>query len=274
MHNDTPFYLNYLAEELKKRQQRNGQYSLRSFARDLSVAPSWVSEILSGKKGVSEKKANELSYSLGLSKKEAQVFILSAKAAHSRRSSDRVTAAEKIKKLAADGTTFKKMKSSEFKLINAWYFQTILELTELESFDHSLIWISKKLKLPLRLTTESVQKLLSLGWLQIKNGKMKSTYNESETEFDIPSLALKEYHQEMLTLASRALFEQEVKVREFSNMTLAFDSSKINEAQKFIRTFQKQFAEKFYQPEFKKDSVYQLSMQLFRLDQKDLKNEK
>ncbi|MBC7467644.1 MAG: TIGR02147 family protein [Bdellovibrio sp.] len=269
MHYRTTFHLEYLGQELKERQRRNPQYSLRSFARDLSVAPSWVSEVLNGKKGMSEQKATQLSESLGLSKKEAKVFVLSAQATHSRRASDRIAAAEKIKTLASNQTTFKKIKSDEFQFISSWYFQTILELTELEGFDHSVQWLSKKLGLPLRVTTNAVQKLVSLGWLKISEGQIKASYNESETEFDKPSSAIKDYHHEILMLAKNALFEQDIQSREFSNMTLAFDSAKVAEAQKFIRAFQKQFSEKFYNPGSKKNSVYQLSMQLFRLDQKD-----
>ena len=102
------------------------------------------------------------------------------------------------------------------------------------------------------------------------NGRLVSCYNETETEVDVPPAAIKKYHQEILDCAQRSLSEQRVQQREFTNMTLAFDSSRIKEARTAIRTFQKTFAQEFYQKDKKKDSVYQLSVQLFRLDQEDI----
>ena len=46
-----------LNEKFKERVQANSAYSLRSFARDLKVSPSTLSEIFNQKKGLSQKLA-------------------------------------------------------------------------------------------------------------------------------------------------------------------------------------------------------------------------
>ena len=45
-----------------------------------------------------------------------------------------------------------------------------------------------------------------------------------------------------------------------------FSEKQMQEAKEYVRAFQKSFAEKFYSETKSKDSVYQLSIQLFRLD--------
>ncbi|MGZ3775939.1 MAG: DUF4423 domain-containing protein, partial [Bdellovibrio sp.] len=65
-----------------------------------------------------------------------------------------------------------------------------------------------------------------------------------------------------------AIQEQAVQQREFLNMTLAFNAEKTKEAKQALRKFQQEFAEKFYDENKNKDSVYQLSIQFFRLDKK------
>lgn len=50
----------FLAEELASRKQRNPAYSLRAFARRLQMSPSFLSEVLKGKKAVSPSRAEAL----------------------------------------------------------------------------------------------------------------------------------------------------------------------------------------------------------------------
>jgi len=260
------FYREYLNHELQKRQHRNSRYSLRSFARDLNMTASCLSEVMNGKKGISQKRASSVAALLNLRRKEFSLFILSAKAAHSRKKADRYSALTEIKKLSAENVTFKKLTTTDFNFISSWYFQAILEVIELEDFDNSPEWIAKKLNLPVSLIKHAIQKLTDLNLLTVEKGIIKASYDESETDFDIPSDSIKQYHYEMLMMARTALYDQDVTSREFSNMTLAFDTSKLPEAKKFVRDFQRQFAEKFYSKKSAKNSVYQLSMQLFRLD--------
>lgn len=50
----------FLAGELASRKQRNPAYSLRAFARRLQMSPSFLSEVLKGKKAVSHSRAEQL----------------------------------------------------------------------------------------------------------------------------------------------------------------------------------------------------------------------
>lgn len=69
-----PDYRIILRSELAERCKHNPNYSLRAFARDLGIAPSRVSEILSGKQGLSRKAALSIAERLGLSTEEAEAF--------------------------------------------------------------------------------------------------------------------------------------------------------------------------------------------------------
>jgi transcriptional regulator with XRE-family HTH domain len=56
----------YLAQELLRRKERNPSYSLRSFARDLRLSPSCVSEILNNKRSPSPKNVRKIAEKLAL----------------------------------------------------------------------------------------------------------------------------------------------------------------------------------------------------------------
>lgn len=269
MSNSAQTHVIYLSSELKKRQHRNARYSLRSFARDLEVSPSWMSEVLNSKKGMSRAKATSLATLLGLSAVEAEAFALSAQAAHSRSATAREDAVQRLKKLEKKSSIVKKMSEEDMTIAGSWYFNAILELIEVNKAA-TPEWIAKRLRLPGNLVAAALDKMLGLGWVRNEAGQLSVSFSESETDYDLPSASIKNYHDEVMDQAKLALFELGVHEREFINMTVAFDSGKLAEAKRAIRAFQKDFAEKFYQPEQKSNSVYQLSVQLFRLDRDEV----
>ena len=64
--------------ELKNRQRRNARYSLRAFARDLRVSPSFLSEVLAGKYQLSHAKAEDVAERLRFDEPMKSAFIAKA----------------------------------------------------------------------------------------------------------------------------------------------------------------------------------------------------
>lgn len=77
-------YRAFLRDELSRRQARNARYSLRSFARDLGLAPPRLSDILRGRYGLSGAAAAELAARLRMSEEESFHFRDLAEAEHGR----------------------------------------------------------------------------------------------------------------------------------------------------------------------------------------------
>jgi len=261
-----PFHFTYIAEEYARRCQANPHYSLRAFARDLDVTPSWLSDFLSEKKGLSPLAAERFVTLLGFSNSEAKLFILSVKAHHSRSAKAREDAQKELATLKKSSSF--KMMSKDFSLTGTWYHQAVLELTEVEGFSHQETEIAERLKLPLATIKRALVQLQEAGLLEIKNGKMKSCYPETESTIDLPSVAIRKYHEQIIQKGLTALNEQSVHQREYASTTFAFDASRTAEAKKALRKFQKEFADEFYTKSKNKNSVYQLSLQFFRIDQK------
>ncbi|MGZ3769808.1 MAG: TIGR02147 family protein, partial [Bdellovibrio sp.] len=240
------FHVSYLNQELERRLLKNSQYSLRSFARDLSITSSWLSEVLNGKKGISAKKSKELCYSLGLSATESKLFQLSVKSCHARKEKDRKEALLELKNVNRAHGSSSKMQAEDFGALSDWYHLAILELTELDDCENRPEWFAKKLNLPVKIISEAVKHLIDQKQLKVVDGKLKASHAQTETTFDVPSETIKKYHRQILEKASHAIQEQAVQQREFLNMTLAFNAEKTKEAKQALRKFQQEFAEKFY----------------------------
>jgi uncharacterized protein (TIGR02147 family) len=260
------FHLQYLTTEYYKRMQKNPHYSLRSFARDLDVPASWLSEFLNSKKGMSLENAKKICQALSLSPADASMFTLSVRAHHSRSPQDRKTARAEIK--AYKIVDAFKMKPADFVETGAWYHQTILELTEVEDFEHTEADIARRLRLPLPTIKRAVQSLQSAGVLVLENGKMKASFPETQSPMDTPSYAMRKYQEQILEKGATALHEQPLDAREFISVTFAFDAERVKAAKEALRKLHKQFTDEFYVESDSKNSVYQLSLQFFRMDQK------
>jgi len=154
----------------------------------------------------------------------------------------------------------------KFSTISEWYLAILRELISLPNFQESPAWISKKLRQKIspdqvRLAIES---LVKFGFLIRHEGtgelQMPSDTN-LWTEQDIPSVAIRRHHAQMMQRAVEALTEQEVNSREFISCNFQMDRSKMQEAKTVLREFQESFYKRFASS--KGNSIYQLSLQFF-----------
>jgi uncharacterized protein (TIGR02147 family) len=258
-------HLSILQAELKIRRERNSAYSLRSFGRDLGLAPSALSSLLSGKKGLSEKKAASIAKKIGLGEAEQEMFLLSARARHARRKAARAGAEAEL----ANRRSSHQIEEREIALAQNWYHQTILELTELKDCAHSIEWFAGRLGLSLAETRAGIERLQKLGWLTREKGQYKAKWTTTTASSEIPSQAIKGFHRQILAKADQAILRQDLAAREFQSTTIAFDTRKLKDAKKAIRDFQQKFSQEFYLASKTKNSVYQISIQFFRLDEEE-----
>jgi len=77
-------YREILTREFLKRNRANPRYSQHAFARLIGLGPSRLSEILSGKDGLSHARARSVAEKLRPGPEEARLFVDLAEARHAR----------------------------------------------------------------------------------------------------------------------------------------------------------------------------------------------
>jgi len=161
-----PFYSEVLKQELAKRVNRNSQYSLRAFARSLDLGASALSQIMDGKRQISDKIIQRLTSKLDLSPQDHKKFIQSVaeykKHSGLKRLSPSIKEALKNKPKQA---TAKDLTADIFKAISEWYHSAILELTFTEGFKSDHRWIASQLGIGITEAKLAVERLLELGLL-------------------------------------------------------------------------------------------------------------
>ncbi len=258
-------YNQILMNEFEKRNSINHRYSLRSFARDIRMSPSRLSEILNQKRGLSPQKAQEILKYLPISEENKKLFLLAVEAKHHRSPKRKSEALNEINSFMQKNKETKKINETQFGHISGWYYYALLELIETKNFKNDCEWIAQKLHLNKTIVESALDKLETLNLIKKKNDSYENNYDVTTTSFDESSTSLKKYHSQILRKAEKELFKQDVQDREFLGMTMAFDKQDIKKAKKLIRKFQEDFANEFG-VSVEKNSVYQLNVQFFRLD--------
>jgi transcriptional regulator with XRE-family HTH domain len=228
----------WLQSEFSRRCRVNERYSLRAFAAHLDLHSSTLSQILSGKRRVSRKLVSKVYEQIGrpgplqnsLPQREAAAFV--------------------------------QMQTDAFALISDWYHYAILDLVLLKGFQNSPLWIAKKLSISQAAAGLAVGRLLRMGLLKEKNGKLtKSQPFYTNYEEGVSSQAHKEYQRQIITKALQAIDFCSPEKKDITGMTIAADSSKLNEAKIMIKKFRRELCE--FLEVGRADSVYHLALQLY-----------
>jgi plasmid maintenance system antidote protein VapI/predicted transcriptional regulator len=234
----------YLQKDFLKKKSLNPRYSLRAYAKSLSISPSHLSLLLSDQRVVKYKSALKIGENLGLTPSQLFSYL----------KIDSKTVRSKEKKI---------LSSTEFSLISEWYYYAILGISNLTSNSTNINWIAKKLNLPYSTVSKAYRELLKYGHIIEKWGQFKQATPNHRTTDDVPSLKIKHYHKQNLKLAADKLDQTPPELREFCTMTIPIHPKNISAAKQMIRRFKEEFSEELDRG--KQTEVYNLCIQFFPL---------
>lgn len=254
-------YREILKNEFEQRNLKNSRYSLRSFARDLGLSPSRLSEVLNGRYGLSRKASEDIANRLSFSKSEKERFCDLVDLSHARSKTKKELARIRLKKSVL---MYKTMELDAFKIISDWHHLAILELTYLDDFKNDSTSMGRVLGISPATVETAIERLKKVGLLKERSGKLIATEDFSAIGDDKPSSAVRNFHKQIIERALSALFEQNFEERDFSSVVMAISKCKLPRAKELIRKFKRDFSE-LVTDTTSKDSVYCLGVQFFNL---------
>lgn len=241
----------FFQHELLDRCRKNPKYSLRAFARQLSLHPGTLSQILRGKRRVSNRLLLCLAGKLDITPDKLNTLLES--------NADRNHA----RKWRAD---IPMLANDVFTVIADWYHFAILELISVNGFEANENWVSKRLGISVVEIKNAVSRLKRLKLLEIgPSGEWLVCYhNIGVTDEIVTTPAMRKLQRQLLEKALSALDEVPVERRDQSSMTMAIDSLNISQARDLITRFRRDLCA-LLQSSPHKNSVYNLTISLYPL---------
>jgi len=245
-------FQSWLFHELERRKSINPKYSIRSFAKQLGSSPATISQVLSGKRPLTLKLANQLASKTEMSPADRKRFFGAIAFPTSASSS-------------SDGRdNFLQLENDVFLTIADWYHFAILSLGEIRGNRWNADWISTRLGISLSEARRAMQRLSRLGLIERRGLGFKQSGQNLVTKHDVPSDAVRANHRQILEKSLSALTSP-VDQREFGSLTIAADARRLPEIKSWLRKTQRDFVDEFGS-DTRNNGVFNLAMHFFRLD--------
>jgi uncharacterized protein (TIGR02147 family) len=232
-------------------QRVNPSYSIRAFAKKLQVSSGALSEILAGKRRLTESLAKRIISRLAMRPRDARRLMLLVQEEYIEAS------------CMGEDTASTTVPVDEFELISQWEHFAILSLTETKGFKSDVKWIAERLGISFSKAKRAILRLESLGHLVNEGGKLKRKKTRLQSSDDIINISVRRSHYGDLDLAKRSLDRDDISIRDFTSITLPADTHLMEMAKKKIRRFQDEMESLFEGNDC--DEVYRMNIQLYPL---------
>lgn len=168
----------------------------------------------------------------------------------------------------------RRLDHSMFEYLSRWYFPAIREMAARCDFKADPEWIAGRLCPPItkREAAKALDVLFDLELLsRDENGEIVRGELSVTTGHEVRSLAIGNYHRQMLERAAESITEVSRELRDISALTVCVHRDRVAEFKARIHEFREQLLE-FGDSEENPEVVYQLNIQLFPLTQIEEEN--
>jgi uncharacterized protein (TIGR02147 family) len=242
-----------LRERLSAAIRRNPRFSLRSFAKQLGIDHSTLSQVLRSRRRLSGRALRAVGKRMGLSEETIRSY--------SRRSGKKPN----FNRLP-DNLRSYHFDLDTFQFLSVWYHYAILELIQVQGFKTDSRWIAKTLGIAVEDVNIALQRLLRLGLLEMPRRDIwidKSGDAEFHTA-DLTEAASNQMNREIHELAIDSIKRIPSSDRVHRQMVVALPSSKLPRLRMLADEFIGELRSLISEGD-KSDDVYQLDISVFSI---------
>jgi uncharacterized protein (TIGR02147 family) len=237
---------------------------MRAFARDMSISPSRLSEVMNGKGDLSKDKAVVVTKKLRMSPSRASNFLDLIDGVSAPLPEQRDAARSRVSKRAETHANFRDLSTDDFKHISDPLYLTVWCFMQLPKFDGSPATICAQLKINGIVVFDILRRLESLNLIRRDGAKWIGLPVDFTTAGKIPSSVVRDFHKELSSLGQKSIQEQTINTRVLDSIVIPFNSTRLGEIHQRITAFSQSLMKDFGD-ESTADSVYGMSLQFFRM---------
>lgn len=228
-------------------------------------SPTVLKDVIDKKKNLSPVSAERFAQAFKLNPEEQKYFLILIKF------NTAATAAEKDRYFS-ELTQLRKTSShrtivpDEYEILDNWWTLTLREALSLPDYKHSKKWLSRIVQPAI--SEEDVSRSLEIleraGMIKKENGHWESCDAVIKTERNVQSIKVTRYHDQMISLAQKALWQVPSHEREISGTTLRIPLDKVKDIKNRLYEMRQSILQMAQECE-EADQVFQLNFQLFPL---------
>ncbi len=250
---ETPFYLEYLTAFFEQQKASSTKFTLRDFGAYLDIDSASLSSIMRGKRPFPIAKIDHACEKLSLSNTQRKEFIDSIIDLKNRNKAQKHK--EHVEEIILN-------EDDSYQFISQLDYSSALSLLKLYRRNISVEEMAQKLGISYNIAGRIMDRLAT--W-KISDYYLRDHYEQKvirlTTTQDQKSEALKESHRQGLDLAKEKMEEIGIMQRDFSSLTLAVNTQKLDKAKKLIKRFRKEMD--LLLEDGDEDQVYYLGVQFF-----------
>ncbi len=262
-------FRDFLRDFYEHKRQEHSFYSYRLFSQKAGFSsPNFLKLVIDGKRNLSKESVFKCMRALNLTKPETDYFENLVFFNQSQTLDEKNAYLAKLlkhRKKSEPG----RIEESEFEYYSAWYHPVIRELATAKDFRDDFRALGKMI-IPAISGDEvqkSVQLLLKLGYIvRSEQGGYEKTSLSLSTGPQVRSVAVANYHKEMLRLASESIERIPAGRRDISSLTLSVSDETYAMLKEKIVAFRRELLS-IAEAQPRADIVAQVNIQLFPLSQ-------
>lgn len=242
---------NYIKTFYTEIKNRRSSYSLRAFARDWGIQAGRASEIISGKRNLTQPLAILFIKNFDIDSDLSHKLLSQLK--------------QEIEARKANLPTKKIISNQDFTKINHWQYYALLSLIEKSPFDTKSNWFAKKLGLSTEQINKMIQTLLELEILTLRQSHYEISSIRTTTEQDQLSQAIQQFHFGLTQQHLEKMKQLPPDLREIQALITSIHPKKLPKLKKMIRQFMTKFEKECFLDN--EPHIYALSIYLSPLIQ-------
>jgi uncharacterized protein (TIGR02147 family) len=258
-------YREYLRDYYKAGKEHLSQFSYRYLARMAGFSsPNFFKLVMDGDRNLSNESIDKFAKALKLDEEEKRffgdlvAFDQAEVAAERNEAFERVAASQRFRQA-------RRIDSSMFSYLSRWYHPVIRELAARDDFRRDPDWINDKLSpsITAEEIEDSLELLFDMGLLvEDEQGRISRGDPSLTTGHEVGSLAVGNYHRQMLERAAGSIEDVPSHLRDISGQTVCINPDRVGELKERIQAFREtllDLCDRDPDPE----TVFQINFQLF-----------
>ena len=251
-----------LKQYFERKKVTRPKYSLRALARDIGVSPSFLSDILSGRKKIPKSRIGDFVKHLDMD----EIGCLQLKKSLGGTDNNR-----KDEGLASDDKDFLRdyflLPKNQYSLLRHWYYVVILDLTTMKGFKSDVDWISQKIGISKIETELAIETLLRLGVLKKNSGQLQKTNKKLRLPTKNSQSEVRQFHQQMIKKAydelQKKTDEKSFNDRLMTGATVVTSPERVQATKEKLNQYLIELADDMSKSS--DQEIYQVNFQLFPL---------